>query len=106
MNFTITLPREADAEGVEEVFRLFPTATTIEVLNGEVREAEYRVTYQQEGAGSMDYELPQKAAEAVVKAWPDQADSILQGIRFAGDHYSFNRWGMYVGVEADGYIHT
>ena len=24
-------------------------------------------------------------------------------LRYAGDHYSFTRWGMYVGVEPDGY---
>lgn len=43
---------------------------------------------------------------AVAEAFPDQAASIFPTMRSAGDHYSFNRWGTYVGVEPDGYIHT
>lgn len=50
--------------------------------------------------------IPKAVIDAIVKAWPDQAAAILTDLRFAGDHYSFNRWGMYVGVEFDGYIHT
>lgn len=50
--------------------------------------------------------IPKAVTDAIIKAWPDQAVEILQQLRFAGDHYSFNRWGMYVGVEFDGYIHT
>ena len=50
--------------------------------------------------------VPVAVIKAIIKAWPDQAVEILSEIRFAGDHYSFNRWGMYVGVEYDGYIHT
>lgn len=43
---------------------------------------------------------------AIKKAWPDQAKDIFNDIRWSGDHFSFNRWGMYVGVELDGLIHT
>ena len=50
--------------------------------------------------------IPRKVVEAIVKAWPDQAAEILPGLVFAGDHYGFVRWGMYVGVEFDGHIHT
>ena len=43
---------------------------------------------------------------AIDNAWPDQSRYILLKLRDGSDHYSFNRWGMYVGVEHDGYIHT
>lgn len=50
--------------------------------------------------------IPRAVVEAIIKAWPDQAVEILGGLQFRGDHYSFSRWGMYVGVEFDGYVHT
>ena len=50
--------------------------------------------------------IPKAVIDAIVKAWPDHAVEILTDLRFAGDHYSFGRWGMYIGVEFDGYIHT
>ena len=50
--------------------------------------------------------VPMAVIKAIIKAWPDQALEIIGELRFAGDHYSFTRWGMYVGVEYDGYIHT
>ena len=53
-----------------------------------------------------DVLIPKKVIDSIIKAWPDQAVEIFKDLRFAGDHYSFNRWGMYVGVEFDGYIHT
>ncbi len=45
---------------------------------------------------------------ALIKAWPDQAVEILEQLRRDSMNgcYYFNRWGMYVGVEYDGYIHT
>lgn len=50
--------------------------------------------------------IPTPVVQAICKAWPEQTAEILQSLRFAGDHYSFIRWGMYVGIEFDGYIHT
>ena len=50
--------------------------------------------------------IPRAVVDAIIKAWPDQAAEILAGLVFRGDHYSFDRWGMYVGVEFDGYVHT
>ena len=44
--------------------------------------------------------------DTILRAWPDQAVEILGELRNAGDHWYFSRWGMYVGVEYDGYIHT
>ncbi len=55
------------------------------------------------------YELmhvPDAVKDAIRKAWPDQAEEIFESMWLAGDHYAFGRWGMYVGVEFDGYIHT
>jgi hypothetical protein len=50
--------------------------------------------------------IPRAVIDAIIKAWPDQAAEILTAMRWAGDHYFVNRWGMYVGIEVDGYIHT
>jgi len=50
---------------------------------------------------------PQPAVvDAIRKAFPDQADEILAQLRLNRDHWYFQRWGMYVGVEFDGHIHT
>lgn len=50
--------------------------------------------------------LPKVIVDAILKRWPDQAGEILPTVRQAYDHYYFERWGMYVGIEYDGYIHT
>ena len=50
--------------------------------------------------------VPQPVIDAITKAFPGESVEILKDLRFAGDHYMFRRWGMYVGVEFDGYIHT
>lgn len=50
--------------------------------------------------------LPDAVVAAVTRTWPDQAAEILPLIRHNLDHYYFERWGMYVGIEYDGYIHT
>ena len=50
--------------------------------------------------------IPDAVIDAIVKAFPNDALDILKTLRFAGDHYCFTKWGMYVGVEFDGYIHT
>lgn len=53
-----------------------------------------------------EYVVPRAVIDSLLKAWPNQFTEIMKDLRFAGDHYSFTRWGMYVGVEFDGYIHT
>lgn len=50
--------------------------------------------------------IPDTVSESIKKSFPDQASDILANLRWSYDHFSFNRWGMYVGVELDGYIHT
>jgi hypothetical protein len=46
--------------------------------------------------------------ESVKKSFPDQAREILETVKWDGLNgcYFFERWGMYVGIEKDGYIHT
>lgn len=46
--------------------------------------------------------------EALKSAWPDQAAEILTELKWSSLNgcYYFIRWGMFVGVETDGYIHT
>jgi hypothetical protein len=50
--------------------------------------------------------VPDTVGEAIKKSFPNDFLSIIKDLRWSGDHYSFNRWGMYVGVELDGHIHT
>lgn len=49
---------------------------------------------------------PQVVIDSIKNAFPKEATEILKSLRWSGDHYSFNRWGMYVGVELSGEIHT
>jgi len=106
MNFTVILPNQVDAMGIDAATRLFPSAASIEVLFSEPRDVEVRVTYDQPG-WIENYELSAKAAKNLINAWPDQVDEIMQQIRPEyGGFWGFNRWGMFVGVEPDGYIHT
>jgi hypothetical protein len=50
--------------------------------------------------------IPDVVRDSIKKSFPDQAKDIIASLRWSGDHFSFTRWGMYVGVELDGYIHT
>jgi hypothetical protein len=51
--------------------------------------------------------IPNVVSSSIKTAFPKDAKEILDSLRWNGDHWSFNRWGMYVGVEdRDGYIHT
>ena len=50
--------------------------------------------------------LPPPVVTEISRAWPAQANSILSDLRLGRDHFYFERWGMYVGVEYDGHIHT
>lgn len=50
--------------------------------------------------------IPDKVSGAIKNAFPKDTSDILNTLRFSGDHFSFYRWGMYVGVEFDGHIHT
>lgn len=53
-------------------------------------------------------ELNTQQKDALFKAFPYDLDDILKSIRYSsinGCHY-FKRWGMWIGIEDDGYIHT
>lgn len=50
--------------------------------------------------------IPDVVSQSIQQAFSKQANDILKELRWSGDHFSFNRWGMYVGVELDGYIHS
>ena len=34
------------------------------------------------------------------------AHDALRDVWWAGDHYAFGRFGLYIGIETDGYMHT
>lgn len=46
--------------------------------------------------------------KAVTDAFPDQAEEILKTVWWSGitGCWLFQRWGMTIGVEPDGYIHS
>jgi hypothetical protein len=46
--------------------------------------------------------------QAIQNAFPKDADEILTSLQFDGimNCWYFTRWGMFVGVELDGYIHS
>ena len=47
--------------------------------------------------------------ETIINSWPDQAAAILKDLRYHGDfdrYWSFIRWGLFVGIEEDGYAHS
>lgn len=53
--------------------------------------------------------VPTVVIEAIKKAFPKESEDILESLRYHGGidkMYFFVRWGMFVGVELDGYIHT
>ena len=52
--------------------------------------------------------VPKEVTEAIKNAFPKDAEEILGSLRYHSldRMYSFLRWGMFVGVELDGYIHT
>lgn len=52
--------------------------------------------------------LPEVAINSVRARYPKEADEILPTVRYdcCNGCWFFERWGMYVGIEKDGYIHT
>lgn len=53
-------------------------------------------------------QLPAVAIENVINSFTDQAEEILKSIKYdyMNRCWFFTRWGMYIGIEADGYIHS
>lgn len=50
--------------------------------------------------------IPLFIAQKIRSAFPQNVEKILSEMRYGLDHWHFNLYGMYVGVEDDGYIHT
>jgi hypothetical protein len=53
-------------------------------------------------------EIPKVVIEAIQKRFPQEYSEILQDLEYDSLNgcYYFVRYGMYFGVENDGYIHT
>lgn len=51
---------------------------------------------------------PDIVLEAIKKAFPTHADDIIKELKYDSlcDFWHFNRWGTFIGVERDGYIHS
>jgi hypothetical protein len=53
---------------------------------------------------------PPRALDEIRRCFPSEAADILRALRHhcstLDEHWSFSRWGHFVGVEADGYIHS
>ena len=116
MHFTVKRTGEAE-EACASVQTQFKSANRIEWMATHTEEGartyEYRITYCTNhkhpcpnDCQCVPFELDPRALEALSNAWPDQLDDILKSLFLNHDHYGFGRWGMYVGVEFDGYIHT
>lgn len=53
--------------------------------------------------------VPQAVLQSILKRFPaEETKEILEGLKYdsLNGNFYFERWGMYVGVEFDGYIHT
>jgi hypothetical protein len=50
--------------------------------------------------------VPDIVCSEIRRCFPNDAESILKDLRWSMDHFSFSRWGMYIGIEMDGYIHS
>ena len=50
--------------------------------------------------------VPDVVVQAITDAFPKSCSSILAGLRWSTDHFSFVINGMYVGCEIDGYLHS
>jgi hypothetical protein len=49
-----------------------------------------------------------KVKESIMEAFPKDGDEIMKDLmfHFRDNYWSFKRWGCFVGVEQDGYIHS
>lgn len=86
---------EAHAKQISKFWHLIPLeGQTLEQAHELVKKDQYfRV-------------IPDVVSESIKKSFPNDASDILASLRWSYDHFSFSKWGMYVGVELDGYIHT
>lgn len=63
-----------------------------------------------EREGFLTLDAPKEVCDEVRRSFPNDAESILKDLRYHSGHWSFVRWGMYVGIDLmrDGtvYIHS
>lgn len=63
-----------------------------------------------EREGYLTLEAPVEVCEEIRRCFPNDAESIINDLRYHSGHWSFVRWGMYVGIDlmSDGtvYIHS
>lgn len=54
------------------------------------------------------HQAPATVLQAVIQHFPKECEEILKSLRHDTicNFWHFTRWGMFVGVEKDGYIHT
>src|SRR5690349_19978954 len=75
----------------------------MESIMSTLSQAEQRVINDE----ASEYLIPVDVIRSIVRSFRNDALDILNGeLHHAGDHFYFNRFGMYIGVEYDGYIHT
>jgi hypothetical protein len=68
-----------------------------------------KTTAQCHNVQTVDPSVPPAAViEAIKDSFPKNADDIIASLTYhaLGNFWSFNQFGMFIGVEADGYIHS
>ena len=50
--------------------------------------------------------IPDIVSSAIKNAFKYDYKEILESLKWGDDHFYFIRYGMYIGVELDGYIHS
>ena len=53
-------------------------------------------------------EIPEVVISSIKNSFPTDSEEIIKQLRYDSINrcYFFSRWGMYIGVESDGYIHS
>jgi len=54
------------------------------------------------------HQAPAAVLQAIIRAFPKEAEEILKSLKHDSicNYWYFTRWGLFVGVEKDGFIHT
>jgi len=53
-------------------------------------------------------QAPAEVLESIINSFPENCEAILKELLYhpGDDYWSFVRWGIFVGIERDGYIHS
>lgn len=54
------------------------------------------------------HQPPSAVLQTIIRSWPRECESILNSLKHdaLSNYWYFTRWGMFVGVEKDGYAHS